>query len=484
MSRRHQLNDRTGESGQVLVIFAGGMLTLLVVAALVIDLGFTMAIRRSEQDAADAGAIAAARFIKTGVGGTAEPTRMRQAACFYAEQNGFFPAAAGNVDGCIPANDPNATTLTVNYPPSAGGGSFVGTDGYVEVGLTRVHRSFLAGMVGLGSLRVSTSAVAAFTTGQSNSSSLIALDPSNNCSAGKVHGGGVVNIHPVVAGTAGGYVHVNSTCNNGPPSGTCDNTGNGGLTIVGSATLNSPHAYVAGTCKGNPSQVPNLTEGAVQIGDPLAELPRPRLTDYPNGQCGPSGVVTTAANPVGCTFTADVTLNPGVYYGGWVIKNKVVLTLNPGMYIIAGNGIDFSGSGEIDSVVGGSGPAPVMIFNTDSPTCPTGPCQGRINFTAQSDIFLRPINSGPYKGMLIWNDGTVRNLPPADVLLLAGANLDIGGTVYSPKGFVKVDGGGAAAGSAAVQVIAWTFDVGGNAGLDMPYDPAGLYQFPAKGLVH
>ena len=181
------MNGRRRSSGQVLVIFAGGLITLLVIAALVIDLGFTMAIRRSEQDAADAGAIAAARFIRTGAGGTAEPTKMRQAACFYAEQNGFFPGAAGDVNGCIPANDPNGTALTVNFPPSAGGGSFVGTDGYVEVGLTRVHRSFLAGMVGLGTLRVSTSAVAAFTVGQSNSSSLIALDPGNTCRAGKTH---------------------------------------------------------------------------------------------------------------------------------------------------------------------------------------------------------------------------------------------------------------------------------------------------------
>ena len=83
------------DSGQVLVIFAGGLLTLLVIAALVIDLGFTMAIRRSEQDAADAGAIAAARFIRTGAGGTAEPTKMRQAACFYAEQNGFDHIVVG-----------------------------------------------------------------------------------------------------------------------------------------------------------------------------------------------------------------------------------------------------------------------------------------------------------------------------------------------------------------------------------------------------
>lgn len=59
---------------------------------------------------------------------------------------------------------------------------------------------------------------------------------------------------------------------------------------------------------------------------------------------------------------------------------------------------------------------------------------------------------------------------------------NIGGTLYSPKGLVKVDGGGAAAGNAAIQIIAWQFDVGGNSGLDMPYDPNGLYHFDSKGL--
>ena len=48
---------------------------------------------------------------------------------------------------------------------------------------------------------------------------------------------------------------------------------------------------------------------------------------------------------------------------------------------------------------------------------------------------------------------------------------------------MKVDGGGTAAGNAAVQIISWTWDVGGNAGLDMPYDPGGLYRFDSKGLV-
>jgi Predicted membrane protein (DUF2134). len=471
---------RSRSNGQILVIFAGGLIALMAIAALVIDLGFVFMIQRQEQNAADPAALAAARYIHSGTGQTAEPAKMRPAACFYARQNGYFPSATDNA-GCVPANDPFGTVLTVNWPPSAQAGTYAGETGKVEVVLTRQHESFLANILGIRQFGVTTSAIAAFDSpGQSNPNSLIALDPSNNCATAKVHGGGVVNIHPINGATNGGYIQVNSTCSTGSPDTTCSNSGSGALDIVGTSTLTSPQTNVTGTCKG--SLTGPLTEGAVQIGDPLADLPPPRLTDYANGQCGPGGVTTTAADPVGCTFGTDVTLSPGTYYGGWTIANKVILTLNPGMYIIAGGGIKIQGEGEITSVLGGSGPAPVMIYNTDSPTCPTGPCQADITMSTKSSIDLGPIATGPYRGILIWNDGYGHNAA-ANVELLGGTDLKIGGTIYSPKGFVKVDGGGDAAGNAAIQVISWTWDVGGNSGLDMPYDPAGLYHFDSKGLV-
>ena len=482
------MNGRRHESGQVLVIFAGGLVTLLVIAALVIDLGFTLLIRRTEQNAADAGAIAAARYIRTGPGETAEPVKMRQAACFYAQQNGFFPAAGGDVTACIPANDPNGTVLTVNYPPSAGGGSFVGTDGYVEVGLSRAHRSFLAGIVGLGNLKVSTSAVAAFTVGKSNSSSLIALDPGNTCQAGKTHGTGDITIHPAAPGIDGGYVHVNSTCSTGSPNTTCGSSGQGGLDITGSGTITAPHTYVAGTCKASGTLVGPLTEGAVQIGDPLAELPMPAFgTPSPGAECGVgSGVFTapTGAGANGCSFNGGGTINlqPGVYYGGWKITSHPTLILAPGIYVMAGGGVSLQAGGTITSVQGGGGgPAPVLIVNTDNPVTHTG--QADLDFNANAELRLHALDTGPYKGILVWNDRTGSN-PTAQVFLGGQTTLDVAGTIYSPMGLVKMEGGSGAGSTASVQVIAWQFDVGGNSDLDMPYDPAELYQFPAKGLVH
>jgi hypothetical protein len=474
------MSRRRAERGQILVIFTGGIVLLLAIGALVIDLGFVFMIRRQEQNAADPGAIAAARYIKAGGGVTA----MRNAACFYAHQNGFFggPSSAA---ACDPANDPNGSTLTVNFPPSSSAGTFAGRPDMVEVIVSRNHESFLGGVLGIGQIGVSSGAVAAFSDGPSNTSSLIALDPSNSCSTGRVHGTGNVTIHPLVPGADGGYIHVNSTCG-GTADGLCGSSSQGGLDLAGTGDVSAPHTYVSGTCKSNGDQPGPLTEGAVQIGDPLVELPPPEIADYPAGRCGVGGAISSPTSG-GCDFsgTGTVHLEPGVYYGtssdpAWDVKNTVALELGPGVYILAGGGIKLSTGGTITSVQGTSGsPVPVLIFNTDNPATKTG--QANIDLNGGS-LKLRAIDTGPYKGIVVWNDGNGSN--PSAIIDLKGQNsIDMAGTIYSPKGLVNLEGGSSGTGFAAIQIIAWRFDIGGNADLDMPYDPNGLYQFPEKGLV-
>ncbi len=153
-----------------------------------------------------------------------------------------------------------------------------------------------------------------------------------------------------------------------------------------------------------------------------------------------------------------------------------------GIYVIAGGGIKLTGGGTISSVQGMSGvPAPVMFFNTDNPA--TGSGQSDMDFTATGDLKLRAIDSGPFRGILAWNDGDGSN-PAAQISLGGQTTLDISGTIYNPGGLVKMEGGsGVGSSTAAIQIIAWQFDVGGNSTLDMPYDPNLLYQFSVKGLV-
>ena len=51
------------QRGQVLVLFAGGAIVLMIIMALVYDGGMMLAERRDQQNAADAAALAGARFV-------------------------------------------------------------------------------------------------------------------------------------------------------------------------------------------------------------------------------------------------------------------------------------------------------------------------------------------------------------------------------------------------------------------------------------
>jgi hypothetical protein len=200
-----------------------------------------------------------------------------------------------------------------------------------------------------------------------------------------------------------------------------------------------------------------------------------------------------------------VTLDPGTYYGGWKIGNGTTLTLNPGIYILAGGGISQTGG-----ITAAAASGRVLIYSTDSPVCGTGSpttnCQQKLDFTGSAALNLRglardvgcpPYGSAkcPYGGLLFWQDakasgaGTAR----AAIELEGSGSLFLEGTIYSAQGDVKITGNGLGTGCtpnvdgdtncAAVQIISWTWDVGGAGVLAMPYDPNLFYKTALKGLV-
>jgi hypothetical protein len=241
------------------------------------------------------------------------------------------------------------------------------------------------------------------------------------------------------------------------------------------------------------------------------------LSDFPNGVC-PDGDVSTSASTSGCDLTrgpdcppdpADsaidiCTLSPGVYYGGWSVGSRVRLFLEPGMYILAGGGISLSGTSA--SIEGVTSPtvaeARMMIFSTDGPGCPSigAQCQGQIRFQSSQAFKAKALNAAtcglvspqacPWKGILLWQDGTASN-PDAPVHLGGQSSSILAGTIYAPKAQVEVSGGAAGTGCGgtttasclAIQIISYRWMITGGGRVDMPYDPSELYQFPARGLV-
>ena len=493
--------------GQAMIIAAFSMVVLLGIGAIVVDLGLSWMLRRQEQNAADPGAIAAARYIEEG-DSAATRQKMHVAACFYAQQNDFF---TDDDASCQSARD--AGDLEVLWPPSGPhAGQFAGRPEMVLVVIHDEHPSFFGRIFGQEIASVATGAVAARETESANSNSLVALDPTT-CGAGHIHGNGDITIAPVnnpETGTpyTGGYVHINSSCAGGTFDDGCGN-GGGAFHHGGNAgaELSAPHMYIHGTCQASGGSVPTpVTEGAPPIGDPLAGLVGPRQEEHPAGQCPNNSGVYITMTPTwdGCQVNRNtVTLTPGVYWGGWNFKGSgTVVKLQPGIYIIAGGGISTAGSATIDTVGDASGdPARALIFSTDNtmdPQCADdiataraggtsydARCvQGQLKLSGQGSVKLWGMDSGPYRGLLMWQDGDGSN-PSASIELTGNGAMNLAGTIYAPAANVKITGNGDALGTRlAVQIISWTWDVGGGGNLYMPYDPSQLYRITQRGLVH
>lgn len=534
-----------GSPGQILVLFAGALVALLLIGALVIDVGFVLAMKRHEQNAADPGAVAAARYIQP----TLDTSAMWTAACFYAVENGFNATRTDTSAACPGVATPDGSTVTVHYPPSAAAGEFAGDPGFVEVAVNSTHRSFLAGLVGLGQIPVSSSAVAANEPLSGGSSSLVALN-AHLCSAAKVNGGsggsGGIRIFPAAGVTdPGGYVQINSDCGAdlgaGATDDACGDIPKGGISFNGGTTVVAPALFVRGTCDQNGSSLacnpgppasgvcfdlgnthlnPDLDEAAGWVNDPLSLIRPPSPSDLTIRQCG-TGAPSTALSPKKCSLKDAVTLDPGTYYGGWKIStNGASVTLNPGLYIIAGGGIDDTG-GILTSAAGA-----VMIFSTDASAAfktaciantqsTMDGCQDELSMAGGSRLDLTGLSLStpcppytastapgcPFGGMLLWQSGrgsgaaifaTNPSSNRCNIAIGGGTSLNLSGTIYAPCGDVKITGNGEATGCdtlavnkncAAVQIISDTWQVGGAAVLEMPYDPNQFYQLSLKGLV-
>ena len=498
---------RPGSSrGQVLVIVAFAMTVLIAIGAIVVDLGMSWMLRRQEQNAADPAAIAAAAYIEEG-DTAATRSKMHVAACFYARQNGFF----GDDDAACTAARA-AGDLALHWPPVSG--PFEGNAGMVQVVISADHSSFFGRIFGKDHATVTSLAVAAREQKSANSNSLVALNP-DDCATGKTHGNGTVTIDPVINPETGedyngGYVHLNSSCNMaGSYDDACSN-GSGAFKQGGNAgtKIIAPMIYINGTCEQSGGTVVSpVDEGAGRTPDPMWGLHGPRQQEYPAGFCPQkqgNQIVYIQRLPTDGTChwsqkDTTVTLTPGVYWGGWDFSGQnVTVRLQPGVYIIAGGGVSIKGTAELDStpaIIGGdpdptANPARVLIYSTDNtmdPSCASGDArcvQGSIKMSGQASLRIWGLDSGPWKGLLMWQDRRGSN-PSAPIELAGQGTLDLAGTIYAPLAHVKITGNGAATGTRlAVQVISWTWDIGGNGNLSMPYDPSQLYHFVQQGLVH
>ena len=362
--------------GQILLIGAVAMVVILGTAALVVDLGFSWMLRRQEQNAVDPASVAAARFLPEGDWSLGPPPEAIEAACFYVQQHGFFDGDA-NCAAALAAGD-----MYVGLPRS---GPSAGRPGFVEVWINASHTVFFGRILGQSEAWVATAAVAAnggSGVGSVNANALVSFDPTT-CGAGQITGNGQVNITKagITPPEPGGSIYINSICGIDPPGATADNScqgssGQGGLQFSGNhGVLVTEQITIRGTCNptSNPINLPT-TEGADGITDGIFGLTEPSRDGQPEwGRTNcPAGGALLSPGPV-CSFTRSgvTTVSPGVYYGGIVISGQAQVHFNPGVYYIAGGGIQYQGNASSSfEVVGGTdgNPGRALFFSTGDPT--------------------------------------------------------------------------------------------------------------------
>ncbi len=357
--QRYPVRRRAGTRGQAALFVTLSIVPTLGVLGLVVDAGWAEWRKEAAKTAAEAGAIAAAvaaqnatMTCSTGVpcqGSTAcpssltNPTNPIQAACLYAQQNGFTNGAnSGRQSVTVAAN------LTSNAAPPVAGYS---PTYWVSVTVTERLPATFGAVLGLSWLNTTARGTAGvFGTG---GACIETLEPTQT--AMTISGG---NIHT----NCGIQIDSSNTSALVMSGGNIQITGGGTTTVVGSVT-NSGGVI-------NPSWVQGSS-----MADVFASLPAPSTS----GPCVDSGVSWS---------TGSHTLSAGKHCGSVSLSGGTT-TLQAGTHIFE-NGLSISGGSILDDGAGGV----TLYFDV-----------GGINMSG-ANITLNAPTSGTYKGILMFYNRT------------------------------------------------------------------------------
>lgn len=408
-----KLHPTPRREGTVVVTVALSLVAILGIVALSIDAGMLMDKRRQAASAADAAALAAAAdlYYNWWANKGADPAGTAGASARAAA------AANGYADGA------GGCTVTVNVPPQSG--PFAGKAGHAEVVIAQVQPRYFSGMFGTDPVRYRARAVSRGRRGGINDA-IIVLDPSGKgaLSAG---GSGSVTV-------TGSPIQVNS---NNPEAMIAN--GNGSMTADQFLVGGSP----GWATPGGGSFAGPIVPSSEPIPDPLAYLPVPN----------PAALVVQSTNKTSLSGNRSVTLQPGVYKGGISITGGTV-TLAPGIYYMDGGGFNLGGQADLS----GTG---VMIYNAPQSNSDT------ISLAGQGNCVLSPMMTGPYQGILLFQDRTART--PVSVSGSSGVTLSISGTFYAASAALSVTGNGTQQ-TIGSQFISYDLVLGGNGSYSCSWD--------------
>ena len=365
---------RSSQQGAITILVALLLPVLLGLMALAIDMGFVLVKRNQMQVAADAAALLAANARQHG-----EDIQVASDLAYMATAANGFRDQVENV------------VVTVTIPPG-GSQSFASDTHYVRVTLTQPVHAFLAWIFGVTQTDTSATAIAGPSGG--GNPCLLTLGTTGSAALS------VVGNSVVTASTCGIYINSNSPT---------------ALQLTGNASVTARSIQVVGgyTATGNVN-VSSVTTGATATTDPFATLPMPAFS--------------------GCNFTnytykgnTSLTLMPGTYCGGMNISGNHAVTFSPGLYVLYGGGINFTGN--IAPITGHG----VTFYNSGNGS--SYPYQS-LNLGSNASLDLSAPTSGTYAGMLLMQDPL--NTQAATIIGNTGTVL--AGNLYFPKNALTLNG--------------------------------------------
>lgn len=292
------------QRGGMLIVVAFALPILIGALGYGIEAANLYLVHERMQNAADSGALSAARAYVL-----SHSSDLDQEAGMAVAEYGFTTT--------------NGAQIAVNEPPTAG--TYLGQDGYVEVVITQAQPRSFSRIFGSAEIPVSARAVARISQ---SPACLIALNATAS-GAITISGGVTVNLDNCDA-------HVNS-----------NNTK--ALKGSGGAVLNAASAYIVGRTDLSGGSAINVTGSLQQNAQPTTD-PYASVNIPPFGGCDRTNFSTSSR----------VTLMPGVYCNGINVSSGGNVTLSPGIYYVDRGSFNVSGGG----IVRGTGVTIVFTSST------------------------------------------------------------------------------------------------------------------------
>jgi Flp pilus assembly protein TadG len=493
------------ERGQVIVLFGISLVAMLIALALLFDGARALVKRRELQNAADAAALAAANIIQsTGSTGCAVSGVIRSA---------VVTAARNSVKTNLGWSDATvASKVSVTCPS---GWENVA----VKVAITDTSPTYFGRIAGRVNMPVGAFGTAVNGSLPPGRFSVVELDPYNPTWANQYRGCPAILFSGGPTVIFEGSVQSDSAClaANGGSIGVNGNAAT--ITMVSPAKMSMVGTYSQGPLVITPPPTVN----APYVPDPLQGLP-PIPTLANASTAGSNGTtIGNGSNPA-CSI-----LEPGRYPGGIDIKAQGAAWLRPGIYIIAGGGINVGAQGAIYTLSGDTNitnctaldqanwdtalckpmECGVLIYNTSGSGSGASNNLGALNLAGGSGIKMRAYqptidrtgtNQPAYRNLMFWQDGAAcNNTSPCSTAvpsssyhqptldLKGGGTAYLQGTVYAPAAQVNLGGNCGGSGGTvldlSLQFISWDLSIQGSCTFHFIYNIGDLAFAPAYGLV-